>query len=154
MKIILINLLILINIWSTFSQKNRIYIIYDSNSNVNIVDFKNDTLTIENYSFNLNKDFTKIKFNIDKNKNLIKILNFSNKKSKHIKFTYENCNDNNIPILCKKSKIKNYIKFKEMLDSENFKNLIMILSEFEEIYIINEELIVNEYYIVKKVKLI
>lgn len=150
MKKILIIVLITINSSFCFSQEN-IYLIIKESPNVKIFTYKSDSIQHNQYIISLYVDKSKIKYSIEDGI-LRKSIDFQWTDDQRLNLIYQNTNGDNNPILVRKDTIKNTIRYDQMIKAESYQNLLKVLKEFKNVYIIEEESFYDGFYIAKKIQ--
>lgn len=148
-KIVLI-VFIIINSSSCFSQEN-IYLIIKESPNVKIFRYQTDSIQNNQYIISLYVDKSRINYSIEDGI-LQKQIQFQWSDSQGLNLIYQNTNGDNNPILVLKDTIKNTIRYDEMIKAASYQNLLKILKEFRNVYIIEEESLYDGFYVAKKYK--
>lgn len=148
-KIVLI-VFIIINSSSCFSQEN-IYLIIKESPNVKIFRYQTDSIQNNQYIISLYVDKSRINYSIEDGI-LQKQIQFQWSDSQRLNLIYQNTNGDNNPILVLKDTIKNTIRYDEMIKAASYQNLLKILKEFRNVYIIEEESLYDGFYVAKKNK--
>jgi hypothetical protein len=135
------------------SDKKKLFILYKNDSGMRIGQSKNDTMSVEAYVI----DFTKssksnLVLDIGQDGNLKIKYNIVYSRLKILDFIYINQNSDNNPILVNKKTIRNVLKYNVIIDSIKDENFVKILNNFD-IYFINEDEALEDYYVAKKVQL-
>lgn len=148
-KIVLI-VFIIINSSSCFSQEN-IYLIIKESPNVKIFRYQTDSIQNNQYIISLYVDKSRINYSIEDGI-LQKQIQFQWSDSQGLNLIYQNTNGDNNPILVLKDTIKNTIRYDEMIKAASYQNLLKILKEFRNVYIIEEESLYDGFYVAKKIQ--
>lgn len=148
-KIVLI-VFIIINSSSCFSQEN-IYLIIKESPNVKIFRYQTDSIQNNQYIISLYVDKSRINYSIEDGI-LQKQIQFQWSDSQRLNLIFQNTNGDNNPILVLKDTIKNTIRYDEMIKAANHQNLLKILKEYRNVYIIEEESLYDGFYVAKKNK--
>lgn len=148
-KIVLI-VFIIINSSSCFSQEN-IYLIIKESPNVKIFRYQTDSIQNNQYIISLYVDKSRINYSIEDGI-LQKQIQFQWSDSQRLNLIFQNTNGDNNPILVLKDTIKNTIRYDEMIKAANHQNLLKILKEYRNVYIIEEESLYDGFYVAKKIQ--
>lgn len=152
-KIFLIFKLFSFILFDTYCQvETKIYIILDSTSKVEIIESRNDSLTIELYRFNLEDNIKDLHFSLDPDgvlkKHISTVGTINNRK---LEFRYENLNKLNKPVLIGDLELKNSITYEELKRIKDFDSLIELFDNVDEIYIVfGEDCVYKDYYYIAK----
>lgn len=138
-----------------YSQTSSLYILLDNKSTVDTLIVKNDSIYYQEFKIIYNKDILKyMDFKLTKEMKLEKTIHLSGKNiDTTFNLIYKNSKNNNPPKIVLNKNVINILTYNDLTKARNFKNLISIIKLYENIYLINEELKYDEYYIAKKVSI-
>lgn len=143
-------LLLFVNL--VYAQETKpLYILFNSNSKMQLSTSENKSTVYEVYDFDITPVVKSITLSEEDgylNKNII----MPSGKATHIAFKYENHNKDNKPVKVKAEAVANRLTYHEMLRCD-FNNLLEVLQKFKDVYIINEASNKNGFYVAKKVTL-
>ncbi|MCD0478145.1 hypothetical protein LPB90_06730 [Chryseobacterium sp. LC2016-29] len=100
----------------------------------------NDKVTIESHIITIGMHYNggkKITFKVLPNGTLIRSIIVLGRQLPNIRITY--VNKDNQPIKVEKNKLQNFITYKELTEQCTIENLMLILSQFKNVYIVNDD---------------
>lgn len=151
MKKIISIVFIVINSALCFSQDNVYLIIKEESPRIRIFRYTSDSIQNNQYIISLYIDKSRIKYSIEDGL-LRKSTDYKWTDDQGLNLIYQNTKGDNNPILVLKDTIKNTIRYDEMIRAENYQNLLKVLKEFKNVYIIEEESFYDGFYIAKKIQ--
>ena|SRR5690554_3173933 len=153
MKKILSIVFIVFNLAFCFSQEN-IFLIVKESPSIKIFAYKTDSIQHNQYIISLFMSKSTIEYSVQKGmlKKVRKNNRTSEREEQRLNLIYQNTNGDNNPILVLKDTIKNTINYDEMVKAENYQNLLKVLKEFTNVYVIEEESFYDGFYIAKKIQ--